>query len=209
MNRLIALLQMENECSLVHLKRLYRTLTKTTHPDLVRGSGESFLELRRDYEEAVALLQEQESIERSAAFPEKDEDVRNQLIRTLYLYAVRFYGGDSQKILIHLVALAARYNPKVHDVLTAYYRSVFAEFDFWHRDGSVYYTHNLFIAAVKQLIYYYSYSLDRQRRLLLAYLEDLRMRSQGLDATKAEILRILADWLEQEAAAERVQILWE
>jgi hypothetical protein len=67
MNRLIALLQMEKECSLGHLKRLYRTLTKTTHPDLVRGTGERFLELRRDYEEAMALLQGQESVERSAA----------------------------------------------------------------------------------------------------------------------------------------------
>ena len=61
MNRLISLLKMENDCSVMQLKRLYRTLTKTTHPDLVPGSTKDFLRLRRDYEEAVALLQGQEA----------------------------------------------------------------------------------------------------------------------------------------------------
>jgi len=51
--------------------------------------------------------------------------------------------------------------------------------------------------------------LDRHRRLLFAYLQDLRERSERLDAIKAKILRTPTDWMEREAAAERVQILRE
>ena len=191
------------------LKQLYRAHTKKTHPDLAGGSSEDFLMLREDYEEALSILWNRASIESQDLATEQPNgmDVREELMRYLYLYSVRFCGSDSVITLIRILELSVRYKASVHRLSRFYYRSIFADFHSCRHDGDVYYTHNLFVAAIKQLIYYYSYSLERHRRRLFVYLEDLRKRSKRLDSKRAKILCGLADRLEQEVAEERIHIL--
>jgi hypothetical protein len=45
MNRLISILQVENNCTIARLKQLYHALSKKTHPDLTKGSDDVFLKL--------------------------------------------------------------------------------------------------------------------------------------------------------------------
>jgi hypothetical protein len=62
MNKLIELLIIENDMTISGLKKLYRNLSKRAHADLTKGSEEIFIKLKKEYDDAVNLLLNNESI---------------------------------------------------------------------------------------------------------------------------------------------------
>ena len=60
---------------------------------------------------------------------------------------------------------------------------------------------------MKQLIYWLSLAVPRQRLLLGQYLQDMRARARLLPADKAGVLLAMADWLEEEAGKPGIPVL--
>jgi len=213
MNRLLALLRLEDNLTPGRLKQLYRRLSKKTHPDLAPGAHEDFVRLRGDYEEALGLLGD--GLPGATACPvaavrpgaRREGSGREAVLRLLYQYSVRFYGRDSAGILSSLQRAARSYSPALHALLAAYRECFLERFSAWAADGRIYYAHNLFIASVKQLIYWHSLGILRHRTLLRAYLQELRARARRIAPDKARILLRLADWLQEESEKAGIRVL--
>jgi hypothetical protein len=209
MNRLIAFLKNENNLSIARLKQLYRLLSKKTHPDLVKGAPEQFVRLRKDYEEALQILRSHGPANMGISGGNRDpgKNVREQVLSGLYLYALKFFSSESKAAILRLIEAAYPYDSRIHELLKSYYAEFFRQFHAWQHDGDVYYTHNLFIASIKQLAYHSSFGMPRHRKLLHEYLDDLRRRALKLEPKQARILQSLADWLEDEGEKPRIQII--
>lgn len=211
MNRLLGLLDYEKDRSVARLKRIYRALCKRTHPDLSRGPDAGFVELRREYEEALRILAAPAPAGRPAGMARGpgagSADPRTRTLRLLYLYAVRFYGSDSGRILASLTEACRAYDPGVHAVLLEYRRVFFDGFADWRRSGPVYYTHNLLIASIMQLFYHFSFSPPRHGTLLAAYLGDMGKRAGVLSQERRRVLASFGAWLLAEAGGEKVKVL--
>jgi hypothetical protein len=108
-----------------------------------------------------------------------------------------------------LLELVKRYRPETYQDLLAYQSIFLRTFARWHDDGKIYYTHNLWIACIRELAFYSSFGLSRYRLLLEEYLKDLNKRAAKLDEEKRANLLRLAGWLAEEAEGERVQIIYE
>jgi len=207
MNRLIGLLMVENDLTASRLRRIYRELCKKAHPDLGSGTDAEFVELRREYEEALGILKGGTSAvpgasAASGARPvpgESSANPRMSVLRLLYLYAVRFYGSDSGRILSALTAACRDYDPGIQATLLEYRRLFFDSFREWRHSGPVYYTHNLLIASIMQLFYSFTVSARRHGMLLEAFLGDMEKRAEGLSGDRRRVLAALGSWLREEA----------
>ena len=127
-------------------------------------------------------------------------------MENLYLYAVKFYGSDSEKILDKMILFSQSYQDDIHKMFCEYKGVFFKTFNLWRDSGNVYYAHNLFIASIPQLFFYYSYSIPRYKILLTAYLGDIEILSKKLDSGQGLILVNLADFLRKESENEKVLI---
>jgi hypothetical protein len=211
-NRLIGLLEIENDLTVGRLKKVYRALCKRTHPDLAGGLPAHFVELRREYEEALEILtgrtrSRHPSVHGAAAasapWTVPAGDPRTRVLHLLHLYAVRFYGSDSGRILSALTGACRVYDAEVHSMLLEYWKVFFDGFHSWVRSGIVYYTHNLLIASIMQLGYCRSISQGRHGILLAAYLQDMEKRAGKLPEEQRRILASFGSWLRREAAMEK------
>jgi hypothetical protein len=213
MNRLIYLLQLENEMTIPRLKKVYRILCKKTHPDITKGSDSKFIELRREYEEAFAIIskgetagpvKEENTEKKTAPVP---ENLREAVMEKLYQYSLKVLSPESEDILLELIRLTQTYNPDVHEILKSYYEVFFKRFHYWKHNGLIFFAHNLVIASIRQLFYYYSFSLPHYRTVLTSYLSDVPKRSKRLDPEQQRILNGIAEWLGQELDRERIILL--
>ncbi len=210
MNQLIEFLRRENNFTVARLREVYRTLCMQTHPDRRRGSDEGFKRLQREYDGALAELARatmdrgrQEDGPRARPSP---ADSRRAALEKLYLYAVRFYGKESDRLMAELITAAMAYDQGLASLLRSYTEEFLSSFHAWESEGLTYYTHCVLIAAVKQMFYYFSMGLPHQRRLFLVLLRDLETRAQGLSPERRAALVGLAGWLRSEGQKERVSL---
>jgi hypothetical protein len=215
MNKLINLLQLENELTIPRLKKVYRILCKKTHPDITKGPDSKFIELRKEYEEAYAIISNLKTV---PADPEKEapaakkkepapEKLREAVMENLYLYSLKVLSPESEDILLDLIHLTESYNSEVHEILKSYYQVFFKRIKYWRHNGLVFYAHNLVISSIRQLFYYYSLSMPHHRTVLLSYLNDVPKRSKRLEAEQQRVLNGLAEWLWQEMDGEKIVLL--
>jgi hypothetical protein len=139
--------------------------------------------------------------------PRQGKNSRKKVLEQLYLYALKFFGKDSEKVLLNLIDVTKNYRPDIALHLEAYHELFIKTFYYWKSDGNIFYTHNLLIASIKQLFYYYSFSMARYKNLLSVYLGDMEKRSQKLSSRQSEILQKLAHWLLEEAEKEKVFVM--
>lgn len=208
-NRLLELLRLEGLPSGERLREVYRALCMAEHPDSGRGSEEGFKRLQEEYREARAALQGSSPRGRRpapGAPASRPEDPRRTILETLYLYAVRFFGNESVRLMASLRAAAAAHDPVLAALLAVYEREFLSCFHSWASDATVYYTHNLLIAAVKQLAYHFTFGLPHQRRLFLSLLRDLKERARKLSPARRKVLEGLADWLSMEEGKGRMPL---
>jgi hypothetical protein len=211
LNQLLDLLQAKGTPSVVRLKRLYRRLCKKTHPDLTRESQEKFVRLHQSYEEALQILSQgrlEEKKPGQVAQP-TGAALRGAVLRNLYRFALKFNGLETEQVFSALLEQVKLYRMETYHDLVVYQSIFLRTFDRWHDDGKIYYTHNLWIACIRELAFYYSFGLSRYRTLLEGYLRDLEKRVVNLDEAKRGNLLRLAGWLAEEAAGEKVQIIYE
>jgi len=216
-NELLGLLERNGPPTVQRLKRLYRRLTKKAHPDLTRESHEAFVRLHRSYEEALRLLS-QPAQPRQTAPPGSKAGKRGQgpeiplrlaVLKTLYRYALKFNGVETQGVFATLLELAKQYRSDVHADLLTYEKIFLQTYGAWRGDGTVYYAHGLWIACIRELAYYLSFGQARYLTLLKAYRKDLAKRSERLRADQGQNLRRLGQWLLEEAHGEKIQIVLE
>jgi hypothetical protein len=209
MNPLLEFLRRENNVTVDRLREVYRALCMQTHPDSGSGSDEGFKRLQREYAEALAELGREALRPSSAsgrAAPRSSADPRQRLLEGLYLYTVRFYGKESEKLMADLITAAREYDRDLVTLLGSYTREFLSCFHSWESEGPVYYTHCLLVAAIKQMFYYFSMGLPHQKRLFFVLLQDLEARAGKLSPSRRDVLRGLARWLRQEGQKERVSL---
>ncbi len=180
-----------------------------THPDSVGGSDEGFKRLQREYEGALAELGRAEKAparHASRRAGPSPADPRRTSLERLYLYAVRFYGKESEKLMAELMSAAREYDRGLESLLASYTEEFLSCFHSWESEGLVYYTHCVLIAAVKQMFYYFSMGLPHQKRLFLVLLRDLEARAQGLSPGRRSVLLGLVGWLREEGQKERISL---
>lgn len=205
MNELVDLLRSKGPPSVSRLKRLYRQLSKRTHPDLTRESHEAFLTLKRSYEEALALLGDAAHRRRPAA----RAATRPEVLRSLYLYALKFNGAEAEGVFAALLEQTRGYRPAVHSALRQYQAAFRQTYPRWQNEGKVFYAHALWLACIRELAWYLSYGAERYLTLLQAYCGDLSERTEKLEPQQKEVLRSLSGWLLQEAKGGKLQIIEE
>lgn len=209
MNRLLTILHSQSDLSPAKLKQVYRDMCKRTHPDMASGSHEDFIQLRQEYEEALSELQGTDisAGQKKSAGPETSpSDAREAALEKLYLFSIRLFGSDGEETLMGLIKALGSYRKDVQALWTDYYKLFYKDRKKWMDDGDVFYSHNLFVASVKQLFYYYSYATERYRMLLQTFLEDLEKRAPKIGAEQMRVLRGIGKWLLEEADLEKVAL---
>jgi hypothetical protein len=168
-NQLIEFLRRENNFTLQRLREIYRTLCMQTHPDRGKGGDEGFKRLQTEYEGALAELaraQRENWRHTGGSGPgSSTPDPRRIVLERLYVYTVKFYGKESEKLMAELISAAREYDRDFASLLVSYTGEFLSCFHAWESEGPVYYTHCLLIAAVKQMFYWFSMGLPHQRRL--------------------------------------------
>jgi len=202
------LLQVENNLTITRLKQLYHVLSKKTYPDLTKGTDAVFLKLHKEYEKALEILGRDKYRENTRLDhePSKIQNPCKTVLQFLYVYAIKFYGSDAESVLLKLIRASEIYSPVVHNLLQSYYKVFFKTFHDWHRTASIYYTHNIFIASIKQLFYYYSLNIPLHKRLLFVYFDDLKRRSARLNSRQQKVLLDAAEWLKREVDKDKIKI---
>ena len=201
MNQLINILQEENNLTLDRLKQLYRTLSKEVHPDRAGGSEVKFIQLKRDYEEALSLVGEKQP------FPDLElkpgttgkKNLRDKVLDQLTMFAIKVFTSAGDVHLRNLIELSRDYQAEVYTQLVLYRELLYSTYPSWINDESVYYPHSLFIAAIKQLLYYRELSHPRYKKSIVTYAEDLKTKYKKLDPKPAAVLLYLMNWLKAEA----------
>ena len=200
MNQLLAMLKKENNHTLPRLKQLYRVMSKETHPDTDGGSEVKFIKLKRDYEEALSLIEKQQPIPDLELKPGSagNKNLRERVLDQLIMFALKVFTSEGDIHLRNLIELTSEYSREVHEQLKIYSEILYNSYHAWMSDGSVYYPHSLFIAAIKQLTYYRELSHPRYKKLVFSYAEDLKAKVDKLKPERAAVLLRLMSWLKAE-----------
>lgn len=208
MNRLIRHLQRENNLTHDGLKQLFRTLCKETHPDSSGKDGESFIQLKTLYEEAVVILKEKKIPQAIEEEEESQEEIRANLLKLLYVYSVKFRGQYSKGLLEKMIETSCKYDEELYRILLLYKESVFIPFSRLKPQSDFYWTHKLFIQTIPQLGSYFNSGLKYYERICYSYIEELKKRALALEnAHFRKIFLFFAKWLSEEMEKEKVIIL--
>jgi hypothetical protein len=205
MNKLIDFLNAENNVTIERLNQVHRLLCKKLHPDITKKSGERFLNLQREYEEAFGILS---GIQGSVTDGKKTDTSENKdrifgnpretVLSYLYLYSLKLFSRDGNIILLKLIDASKEYDDKVHSLLEDYNRVFYETRNTWQNDGNIFYAHNMLIASIKQLFYFYSIPLKHHKTLLITYLSDIGKMMKKLSAEQRSILTGMAAWIKNE-----------
>jgi curved DNA-binding protein CbpA len=201
MNHLLSILRLENKLTQSRLKQLYRILSKKTHPDSENGSDEQFIHLKKEYEEAMDVLSDQDKKNTFLKRNEfkQDPNIRTKILKYLYLYSIKIFSKEAEAILLQLIQFSKSYKQDIYDLLRSYHKSLYCTYHQWLSNEKIYYSHNLFISSVKQLYYYYEFSLPRHKTLLYTYAEELGQKAAKLDKVISNTLIGMMDWLKEES----------
>ncbi len=200
MNQLLAMLKKENNHTLTKLKQLYRVMSKEAHPDTDGGSEVKFIRLKRDYEEALSLIEKQQPIpdlELKTGSAGK-KNLRERVLDQLIMFALKVFTSEGDIHLGNLIELSRDYQIEIHKQLKLYQEILYSSYHVWMSDGSVYHPHSLFIAAIKQLTYYRELLHPRYKKLVFTYAEDLKTKADKLEPERAAVLLRLMSWLKAE-----------
>jgi hypothetical protein len=204
------MLQKKGTPTAERLKRLYRRLCREMHPDLSGKSHKPFVQLHEWYEDALHLLSESatENSKNKGATRHTVNSNRENVLKTLYRYALKFNGVQTQQVFSDLLEQVKEYRPAVYPVLLAYQTMFLRSFSSWQHIGEIYYTHALWIASIRELAYYLSFGQRRYRILLERYIQDLKGRAAKIDEEKRDTLPRLGSWLIEEADGNKIQIIF-
>ncbi len=208
MNSLISRLTAEKNLTVKRLKQVYRELSKQTHPDLTNKKGDEFIRLRAEYEDALKILRNPDELSRISKQParESPRTPREAVLQDLAMFAFKIFSDDAGRALDRMIAVSESYKPVLTEILTRYRDGYYRDFPKWRHIGRVYYAHNVFISAARQLFTYYASGKDRHKAIFEGCLRDLEVKARGLDNERGRILTELGAWLRVEMRKERVEV---
>jgi hypothetical protein len=193
---LIEILQKENDLSEKRLKAIFRRLCKKTHPDALPGRSMDFIQLRKEYEEALRFLRTgaDVTVKTSAG----KAGIRDEILRQLYFYTVKEVTTVGEDHLLKLISLLKKYKNEVSIYWQSYHQVFFKTSGAWVSDGTVYYAHSLIMSIIKQMFYYFSKQSSRHKILFEKYIDELGKIVKKLDSDRARILLDITRWLKDE-----------
>lgn len=209
MNRLIEHLKYEDSLTLDALRQLYRTLALKCHPDVTKESGNTFVQLQLEYEDAVRQILNRQGTHRKAIVRRMGAggDPRSAFLRTLYLYAIVHDRSHWKDIDRALFASAEAYGGSAEAVIRQYRKAFVDKPGSWRGTGPAATAHERLLLAIRQLGCYYENDIYPNKRLLLSYIGELAALSEKLDAEKRSCVLAFGQYLKEEAHGERVPLM--
>jgi hypothetical protein len=209
MNRLIEHLKKEDALTLEALRGLYRTLALKCHPDVTKKSGNDFVQLQVEYEDALRqlLFVEHDYPKKLADVWRSSEDPRSAFLRTLYLYSIVYNRRHWKDIFSVLLASAKAYDHSAEELLDKYRRAFIDKPNEWKKDGFTAETHERLLLAIKQLGSYYENDVYPNKRLLLSYINELSEKAKRLGTETSACITSFCRFLRHEAEGPRVELM--
>jgi hypothetical protein len=206
MNSFIRAMEVSGELSAAELKKLFRRASKKAHPDLSGSSGETFLRLKAEYEEALAFLVRDaasgtDSTRGTGSRPAartSPTEARRRLLSGLRAFTVKLFTTRADPILDGMIVDAADYDPGIAALLARYRDEIYRIHSEWSSKANLYYTHSIFISGARQLFLYFDEGKPLHRTLVLRYREAMDGWTRNLAPEYTGILSRLYDWIESE-----------
>ncbi len=205
MNRLLAALKKSEDFSVDTLRSLYRRLAVQCHPDASKGSAAEFVRLQTEYDEALRFVLSDER--RVAVKRPRPTNPREAFLRALYLFSIMHGSRNWRARISPLIKLAFAYDSEI-GALFVDYRDVFLR----KLDGPDYMTfllhlHEMLLASIKTLAWFYETGNEWDRRMLKSYLDELSQRAGRLKGGLAVVVRGLCQFIRREARNPALPIL--
>jgi hypothetical protein len=199
MNQFIELLEKGDDISIQKLKKLFRILVKSVHPDSSNRSNEVFIKLKNEYDEAYNILSNGLYKKQERISP---ENARVALLKFLYHFYISVYSERSYKILDQMIELANIYNSDVHKLLKSYRDFMYLNIDDWRSNNKVYYAHNVVITGIMQFFDCYNKTSkvghELAKKIYVGHRNSIEMWIGNSNENYKAILFGIHDWLEDE-----------
>jgi hypothetical protein len=194
-NILIKLLKDENDISIKKLKQVFRTISKQVHPDITKNKQDYFIKLKRDFDEALAMIRDGRLRARERL---NTNDAREALLKNLYLFALKIFTKQADALLAKIIMVSADYDENINKLLRRYTDEFYGNREQWMHAASIYYSHNIFIVCIKQLFQYYNTGQKFHYQLFKGYKQAVDGWGRNIQENYKEILHELYLWLESE-----------
>jgi hypothetical protein len=200
-NIFIDLMENEDDFSIKRLKQLFRDVSKKVHPDLVQKEDEYFIRVKEDYDEALQLLAKGSLKSRKI----RKEDARVETLKCLFLFSIKVFTKQADVLLNRMIDVSKYYDKRIYDLLKRYNTEMYKNRNDWMRKASVYYSHSIFVACIKQLFQYYNMKSNMNHLLFKNYKQAMVGWSYNIDEKYEHILNDLYSWLENELDNDRIE----
>jgi hypothetical protein len=192
------------------LKKIYRTLSKLTHPDLKHEDDRQFIRLHEEYEEALAHW---DALRTRLA----GEDGSTIDIRTLFYGSLRHYlaaGLYSQRVRLRpdikkrnemvmreVLSWARLYNPAFMTVFLDFNKSHLRRYLEWSKRDALARARKIFIMGFRNAVdYQYSCNAQSLRTADSFFTDCLRLLETIAPSAASRALAGLARWFREELA---------
>jgi hypothetical protein len=195
MNTFIQILENENDVSIKKLKQIYRIVSKKVHPDIISGSNEAFLKLKKEYEEAQEII---ENGSYQNTYTLNKEEARIELLKHLYQFYLRVYSKKADIIMNDMIMLFRMYDVKIQKMIISYNDIMYKKHAEWKNDARTYYAHNVFLICIMQFFQCYNDGTQLPKRVFLGHRQAIEGWSANIKKEYRDILLELYDWLKME-----------
>jgi curved DNA-binding protein CbpA len=202
-NIFIQIMGKDNDVSITKLKQIYRVLSKKLHPDVHDGNQESFIRLKREYEEAYKLIKE---LPNKARNVRSKNEARIELLKELYLFSLRMNSPKLFRIeeqFAKIVKYAQQYDLHVMTLLNKYHKEILG--DLSQKDEKTKRANEMLMESIKHLFSYYWNKVEIEKRIFIGDRHVLERRVKELDDRTKKIFIMFFNWLEDELENEPVQ----
>jgi len=182
-----------NDFSEKTLKKIYRRLSKKFHPDLSNKSGDEFVKLQKDYEEAKEFIK---NLKFDVSFVKDNDkeniDPRAEFYDKLYYYTVSGLHSikirikpklkeRNDKIIEQVLYWAEKYNPLFIPIFKEYNKIFFIPLNEMEVAKKIYRAQKLMIKGLYFFFDYQKNGLESYKNIAISYIEDSLYELKLLD----------------------------
>ena len=209
MNRLIDRLKSTDSLAIESLKGLYRSLALKLHPDVSRESGEQFVRLQGEYDDALKyLLSCSDGGKRTLVKSRGVElDSRAEFLRAFYIFSINYYGKHWRKLIPELKRLAEAYSPQIGRLISDFDNGFLQKGREVTLQGSLGEYNDVLLTTIKRLACYYEDGLPHSKRLIESYLTELEEKSKRLDLVRRTCVAGMTAWMRAELEGKRISLM--
>jgi hypothetical protein len=208
-NSLVNQLKSTDSLTIESLKGLYRSLALKLHPDVTRKSGEEFVRLQEEYDDALKyLLSRRGSWEKELNKAHRAAlDSRTEFLRAFYIFSINYYGKHWRKLVPELTRLAKAYSPQIGRLISDFCNAFLQTGREVTLQGPVGVANDILLTTMKRLACYYEDGLPHNRRLIESYLKELDEKSKRLDLLRRMCIVGMTAWMREELEGKKVSLM--